>query len=130
MPNQTVDKAVAYITCDGKLLVFDHPGIPETGTQVPAGTIAPGEPPAEAAMREAFEETGLTSLVMRRFLGERAFDIAPFGRDEIYHRYFFIWSMRTTHLTAGDTSRNSRTTAASLWNSSYTRSICRLTRWS
>ncbi|HCH10916.1 MAG TPA: hypothetical protein DEW32_17165 [Dehalococcoidia bacterium] len=89
MPNQTVDKAVAYITCDGKLLVVDHPGIPETGTQVPAGTIAPGEPPAEAAMREAFEETGLTSFVMRRFLGERASDIAPFGRDEIHHRYFF-----------------------------------------
>jgi hypothetical protein len=26
---------------------------------------------------------------MRKFLGERAFDIAPFGRDEIHHRYFF-----------------------------------------
>ena len=89
MPNQTVDKAVAYITCDGKLLVFDHPGIPETGTQVPAGTIAPGEPPAEAAMREAFEETGLTSLVMWRSLGEREIDIASFGRDEIHHRHFF-----------------------------------------
>ncbi len=35
---------------------MDHPGIPETRTQVPTGAIASGEPPAEAAMREAFEE--------------------------------------------------------------------------
>ena len=40
-------------------------------------------------MREAFEETGLTSLVMWRFLGEREIDIASFGRGEIHHRHFF-----------------------------------------
>ena len=40
-------------------------------------------------MREAFEETGLTSLVMWRSLGEREIDIASFGRDEIHHRHFF-----------------------------------------
>ena len=67
-------------------------------------------------MREAFEETGLTSLVMWRFLGEREIDIASFGRDEIHHRHFFIWGMRTTHLIAGDTSRSCCPTAASLWN--------------
>ena len=69
--------------------MLDHPGIPETRTQVPTGAIASGEPPAEAAMREAFEETGLTSLVMWRFLGEREIDIASFGRGEIHHRHFF-----------------------------------------
>lgn len=40
-------------------------------------------------MREAFEETGLSPLAVRGFLGEREFDASPFGRDEIHHRYFF-----------------------------------------
>ena len=89
MTRHAVDKVVTYIISDGKLLVFDHPDIPEAGTEVPAGTIEQGEPPDEAAIREAFEETGLSPLVLRRFLGEREFDAAPFGRDEIHHRFFF-----------------------------------------
>ena len=89
MTRLTVDKVVIYLTSHGKLLVFDHPNISEAGTQVPAGTIEPGEPPERAAMREAFEESGLSSLALRRFLGEREFDATPFGRDEIHHRYFF-----------------------------------------
>jgi 8-oxo-dGTP pyrophosphatase MutT (NUDIX family) len=89
VPRPIIDKAVAYITRYEKLLVFDHPGIPEAGTQVPVGTIEPGEPPDEAVLREAYEETGLAPLVMRRFLGEREFDIRPFGRDEIHHRHFY-----------------------------------------
>jgi len=67
-------------------------------------------------MREAFEETGLTSLVMWRFLGEREIDIASFGRPKFITDTFFIWGMRTTHLIAGDNSRSCCPTAASLWN--------------
>nr|WP_308370402.1 NUDIX domain-containing protein [Streptomyces sp. McG3] len=42
------------------LLVFDHAGLPEAGTQVPAGGVAPGEDPERAVLREVAEETGLT----------------------------------------------------------------------
>ena len=42
-----------------QLLVHDHRDAPEAGTQVPAGTIDPGESPAAAAARELFEESGL-----------------------------------------------------------------------
>lgn len=36
---------------------------------MPAGTIWPGEDPAEAALREAREETGLTRFTVVRKLG-------------------------------------------------------------
>ncbi|WP_436739492.1 NUDIX hydrolase [Streptomyces sp. BBFR102] len=48
------------------LLVFDHVGMAEAGTQVPAGGIRPGEPPERAVLRETAEETGLTATVVRR----------------------------------------------------------------
>ena len=54
-----VEKAVCYITRDRRILVFEHPGAPDAGIQVPAGTIEPGEDPARAALREAAEESGL-----------------------------------------------------------------------
>ncbi|MEJ7707645.1 MAG: hypothetical protein WKF82_10485 [Nocardioidaceae bacterium] len=44
-------KAVCYLVRVGRLLVFRHIGEPweESGLQVPAGTIKPGENPALAA---------------------------------------------------------------------------------
>jgi 8-oxo-dGTP diphosphatase len=82
-------KVLAYITCQQKLLVFSHPYEPEAGIQVPAGTIEEGESPEQAVLREAFEETGLTGLVLDEFLGEQERDMADFGREEIHHRYFY-----------------------------------------
>lgn len=38
-----------------ELLVFDHEGIPEAGTQVPAGGIRPTESRREAVLREVKE---------------------------------------------------------------------------
>ncbi len=65
-----VDKVAAFITRDPRgdvarreLLVFDHSN-PLAGTQVPAGTVEPGEGLAEAALREAREETGLEDLAV------------------------------------------------------------------
>ncbi|WP_392672377.1 NUDIX domain-containing protein [Streptomyces sp. LN785] len=50
-----------------ELLVFDHAGAPEAGTQVPAGGVRPGEGFVEAVLREVAEETGLTdAAVVRR----------------------------------------------------------------
>ncbi|GAA4195108.1 NUDIX domain-containing protein [Streptosporangium oxazolinicum] len=45
-----------------ELLVFDHIGVPEAGTQVPAGGVQPDESLEEAVLREVAEETGLTDV--------------------------------------------------------------------
>ena len=87
-------KAFAYVThwhpAEGhRLLVFSHPNAPEAGIQVPAGTMRPDESPAEAALREAVEETGLPDLELAGFLGEQLRDMTEFGRDAIHHRHFF-----------------------------------------
>lgn len=42
-----------------ELLVFDHVGMPQAGTQVPAGGVRPDEEPEQAVLREVLEETGL-----------------------------------------------------------------------
>lgn len=81
---------VCYIVSSGQLLVFIHRDLPvdQAGVQVPAGTIRSGEDPADAALREATEETGLTDLRVIRKLGEADYDIAPY-RAEILHRHFY-----------------------------------------
>ncbi|NIR02499.1 MAG: NUDIX domain-containing protein [Gemmatimonadales bacterium] len=63
-------KVLAYITHRDRLLVFRHPDHPEAGIQVPGGTAAEGEDPAAAVLREATEETGLTSLRLATHLGD------------------------------------------------------------
>lgn len=59
MSEQVLEKATAYITRshddETNLLLFRHP---TAGIQVPAGTVEPFEDPLDAAVREAFEETG------------------------------------------------------------------------
>ncbi|GII60857.1 hypothetical protein Skr01_09420 [Sphaerisporangium krabiense] len=49
-----------------ELLVFDHIGAPEAGTQVPAGGGRPDESLEEAVLREVAEETGLTEVSIIR----------------------------------------------------------------
>ena len=82
-------KAFAYITNRGRLLVFEHPDHPDAGIQVPAGTVEPGEDPADAVLREAREETGLAGLKLAAFLGECEYDMSDFGTNEIHRRYFY-----------------------------------------
>ncbi|MBE1532665.1 NUDIX hydrolase [Actinomadura algeriensis] len=54
-----------------ELLVFDHVGMPEAGTQVPAGGVRPDERPEQAVVREVAEETGLLGVsVVRRLTVE------------------------------------------------------------
>ncbi|MFJ4841553.1 NUDIX domain-containing protein [Streptomyces sp. NPDC088746] len=49
-----------------ELLVFDHVGMADAGTQVPAGGVEPGEELSHAVLREVAEETGLlTAGVVR-----------------------------------------------------------------
>ncbi|MGH3391858.1 MAG: NUDIX hydrolase [Actinomadura sp.] len=50
-----------------ELLVFDHIGMPEAGTQIPAGGVRHGETLEKAVLRETTEETGLrTATVIRQ----------------------------------------------------------------
>lgn len=89
-----VDKVFAYVTHRERLLVFRHPRSPEAGIQVPAGTVEPGEPARDAALRETREETGLPGLFVRTSLGSAEFDMAPFGRRELQRRHFFHLGVR------------------------------------
>jgi 8-oxo-dGTP pyrophosphatase MutT (NUDIX family) len=82
-------KVACYITQGDRLLVFDHTQFPEAGTQIPAGTLEPGEDPAIGALREAREESGLQDLVVQSYLGTKEYDLTPFGREEIHQRHYF-----------------------------------------
>lgn len=83
-------KVICYIVRNGRLLVFRHLDVPwdEAGLQVPAGTIMTGESPESAALREASEETGLTSIRIVRKLGETEYDMTPY-RTEMQRRHVF-----------------------------------------
>ena len=69
----SIGKVVAYIVRGDSLVVFTHENdenpLLESGLQVPAGTMHEGEEPADAVLREAFEETGLRGLRIVRYLG-------------------------------------------------------------
>ena len=82
-------KVVAYITHNNQLLVFRHTAFPEAGIQVPAGTIKTNETAETAVLREAYEETGLTNLKIKRKLGVGKHDMHEYGRNEIQHRTYF-----------------------------------------
>lgn len=87
-----VEKAIAYIIRNRELLVFIHEEdtspIDQSGLQVPAGTIKPGETPEVAVLREAQEETGLRNLKVVKYLGKAEYDIRPYT-NEVHNRHFF-----------------------------------------
>lgn len=72
LPKLKRGRVLAYITRDGvnsrELLVFDDPEHPETGLQVPAGRLDPGEELEPALLREIEEEAGLTDVRIVREL--------------------------------------------------------------
>ena len=84
------EKVVCYIVRNHRLLVFRHldQRWDQSGLQVPAGSIEPGESPEDAALREAVEETSLSGLRIVRKLGEVDYDLAPY-RLERHHRHVF-----------------------------------------
>lgn len=82
-------KVYAYITNADQLLVFRHVGFPEAGLQVPGGTIEPGEEPAVAVMREAFEETGLEGLSLVSYLGFTEWGSGESASGIVIQRHFF-----------------------------------------
>lgn len=84
-----VPKVLTYITHAGHLLVFRQPLAPEQGIQVPGGGVEPGETLAEAALREAHEETGLSCLAIASALGSAVYelrvDIGPPHLRHFFH---------------------------------------------
>lgn len=72
--SEPLGKVTALITRKTKttpeILVFRHPS---AGIQLPAGTVEPNESFTDAVIREVVEETGLTQVTIRKFLGERIF---------------------------------------------------------
>jgi len=86
---RTVQKVVAYVVHDGRVLVFTHDDVPLelAGVQVPAGTIESGETPELAVVREVREETGLATRIVRA-LGVERYDVWP-SKPEIHERHFF-----------------------------------------
>lgn len=69
---QGLEKVTAFVPrrVEGipSLLFFEHP---YAGTQLPAGTVEPGETPEAAVVRETREETGLHNVTIERYLGMR-----------------------------------------------------------
>ncbi|MCD0452492.1 NUDIX hydrolase [Actinocorallia sp. API 0066] len=99
-------KALAYVLNDAdELLVIRHVDHPwtEVGLQVPGGSVRPGESPADAALREAAEETGLSRLMFVRSVGRATYDMSPL-RPEVQRRFFFHLAALGTHPRAWDSS--------------------------
>jgi ADP-ribose pyrophosphatase YjhB (NUDIX family) len=89
-----------------ELLVFDHLGMPQAGTQIPAGGVRPGEELEQAVLREVVEETGLrTATVIRPILVEDK--PHPDTRQPRRTTYFHLQAPATTadawhHPVGGD----------------------------
>ncbi len=87
----SIQKVQCYITREHagslQVLVFEHLDYPSAGIQVPAGTIEPGETPEQAALREAWEESGAPELRVERYLGSFHWRYAEDGED--YERHVF-----------------------------------------
>jgi len=77
------------------LLVFRHTEFPEAGIQVPGGTVEDGETIQSAALREAWEETGVEDLEMVAYLGMNILDLAEFDMVGLFQRHFFHLTPRS-----------------------------------
>jgi len=93
-----IAKALCYITSGEQLLLFRQPDLPAQGVQVPGGSVEPGEAPAAAALREAREETGLSGLQLRDYLGSARYELkVDVGPPHL--RHFFHLSFEGQALT-------------------------------
>jgi ADP-ribose pyrophosphatase YjhB (NUDIX family) len=71
-------RVVGYVTRGRELLVFDHKGMEDVPTQVPAGRVDSHESLEEAVVREVEEETGIGVTVAGKLADGKEFE-ALFG---------------------------------------------------
>ena len=73
----------------GEVLVFTHPESEGSGpsVQLPAGTVEEGEEPADAAVRELAEETGVTGAEVIALLG-----VLDEPSPEAYSAHTRVWA--------------------------------------
>jgi 8-oxo-dGTP diphosphatase len=81
------------VTGDDELLLFDVVDRPEFTAVVPGGGMEPGETVAEAALREAKEETGLDVRVVRELGSE---DHPGIIEPDHIHETYFVHVIPTT----------------------------------
>ena len=87
--HQLREKAVCHVIRGSELLVFDH--VPDdSGVQVPAGGVEPGETPAEAASREVREETGRDGFGPPRYLGSAVWINVEHAKREMRHFFQLV----------------------------------------
>lgn len=80
-------RVCVYIVRGLELLVFEHtPEHPTAGVQVPAGGLEPTETILEGALREGFEESGLTDLHNPEYLGSGLLENGMV--QQVWH---FVW---------------------------------------
>ncbi|HHX33710.1 MAG TPA: NUDIX domain-containing protein [Gammaproteobacteria bacterium] len=90
-------RVFTYITRDDQLLILEYVDGRYLQPQIPGGTLEKGELPAQAALREAQEETGLMALQLVKCLGSFERDLTDIGRDETIIAWFF--HLRTNEST-------------------------------
>lgn len=90
---------------DGRILLVKRGHEPQKGRwSVPGGRLEPGETPAQAAVREVREETGLDVRV-----GEQLWtDTVPFGDDHLYRVHDFAATVIGGELRSGDDADDAR----------------------
>jgi len=75
---EPLEKVTAFVircpATNPELLLLEHP---YAGMQIPAGTVEADESPAQAVLREVAEETGLTDVAIRAYLGAAEESFAP-----------------------------------------------------
>ena len=92
-PPRLVTKVYAFIVHRGRLALFQHVDRPAVRVQVPGGTVEAGESLADAVLREAQEESGLSGLALVAEIGQQtAFFTDDNGVIE-HHRHFFHLSV-------------------------------------
>lgn len=82
-------RVFTYITRADQLLILKYVDGRYLQPQIPGGTVKIGELPAQAALREAQEETGLSELQLVKCLGSFERDLTDIGRDEKIVAWFF-----------------------------------------
>lgn len=90
--------ASAVIVADGAILLVQRGHEPQLGRwSVPGGRVEPGETFAEAAAREAYEETGLEVRI-----GAELWDLTITDGDRTFEVHDFAATVTGGSLRAGD----------------------------